>query len=213
MIGPDDRFDWAATAYQETLTDEDTASAATYVGVKLAAAYGRTAVYSGPVDLITGYRFGFSTGLERSADTGATVDWRTVWGRLYLPVADRSRLELAASLGENSAGKAAVDLGTNEVYAPKGTLVWDSVAALEFPLLRTENGGSVSPFYLHGINGLASIRAGQALDPQSELAYSLGLGGNMRLQLGYHLPLDLSLTYIRSSYGEAYWALGVQSSF
>lgn len=213
LIAPGDRFDWAATAYQETLTNEDTAYTQTYLGVKLAAAYGRTAVYSGPVDLVTGYRVGFSTGLEQLAETGGTVNWRSVWGRLYVPVADCSRLELAASLGENSAGEASVDLGTTEIYAPQGSLVWDSEALLEFPLLRSERGGSITPLYLHGINGLAAIRAGQALDPVGAPAYSLGLGGNMRLQLGYHLPVDLSLTYLYSSYGETYWTLGVQTSF
>lgn len=209
LLSPDDRFDWAATAYQETLTDEETAAAENYIGAKLTAAYGRTAVYSGPVDLVTGYQFGFTTGIEQAPATDATVTWRSAWGRLYLPVADKSRLELAASLGENSRGWARVDLGTDEIQSPEGSLVWDAEASLEFPLLRSESGGAVSPFYLHGLNGLASFRVGQALDPMSETAYSLGLGGSLRLQLGYYLPLDLSLTFIRASQGETYWTLGI----
>ena len=191
LLAPDDQLDWSLLAYHEAYADLDNAfPPETYRGGELSLAYGRTSLYRGPVDVASGFHLGFDLGAEELLETGEIMVWRDIWGRLYVPMGT-SRLELAASLDQNTAGKAEVDLGKGYVPGPEGDLIWEAEASLEFPLIQAEAASLL--FYLHAVNGLLAVYGGQSLDPLNSMAYSYGLGVNFRLQMGYSLPFDLSM--------------------
>ena len=134
LLMPNDRLSWSVRAYQENLIEQPAAEEETHLGLEVAAAYDRTASYNGAVSLVTGYRFGGAAGVEELRETGATTWWKNAWGRLYLPIQDRSRLELAIGLDHHSGAEALVDLGGAEIPSPSGILTWDAEAVLESPL-------------------------------------------------------------------------------
>ena len=212
LLAPDDGFAWELVAYERAYTPlVEGGERKTYRGAGVAAVYDRSAFYRGPVDLASGYRLGGECGVEERLETKELETWTIGWGRLYLPLG-KSRLELAASIGRDTLGYLRTDLGKGFVPGPEGSLVWDAEATLEFPLAWPESGGSTVPGYIHALNGLCSFFAGQSLAPTEETAYSLGLGLNFRLQVGFHLPLDLAMMWIyRFDQDEWYWAIWYQT--
>ncbi|MGE5599458.1 MAG: TolB family protein, partial [Bacteroidota bacterium] len=216
LLSPGDGFSWAATAYlvreREIHADYQTAPES-LVGAEAAAQYGRTAVYGGPVDLAEGFVLGYRIGAEERLGSGSRVNWQSAWGSIFLPVADQCRLELTGAVKENSAGAATVDFGMEGLALLQGSLVGEARTELEYPLIVAERGGEVSPWYLHGVNGLAILAAGQSLDPAARTMYGAGLGLKFRLQMGYLMPLDLSVLYLRTDDYDSYWTLGMEMPY
>ncbi|MGE5529855.1 MAG: TolB family protein [Patescibacteria group bacterium] len=192
--GADGGFAWSLWAYQKASAFlEPPYAMETILGAVLDLGYDATESYRGPVDLRLGHLLEAEIGAEKLVETGETMLWQTAGGMLFLPLTERARLELGLKLGHNSLGLGRADLGVPWIPGPQGYLVWDAGALLEFPLLQPEAGGMTAPGYIHAVNGLAAVRLGQALNPWGLPACSYGIGADLRLQLGYSLPLDLYL--------------------
>ncbi|NLG83592.1 MAG: hypothetical protein GX493_03050 [Firmicutes bacterium] len=213
LLAPDDAFIWQIVAYEEAkrpLLEE--ASPATFRGGGLAVVYDRSAFYRGPVDPAYGYRLGGEWGKEVYLEEGKTNLWTIGWGNLYFPLG-RARLELYGAVGRDRLGDLQATPGKGAIPGPQGSSLWEAEALLEFPLTWPEAGGTTTPNYLHAINGLFTLAAARSLAPTTENFLALGLGVNFRLQVGFHLPLDLAIVGFRRLDGPGvYFTVWAQTS-